>query len=137
MVGTDDPEVAKLDGGAFLEWLQRQDEETGQSSSSANNAAFQPRVAVIGHNFKPIPANIEAPELNSLAKPLAAARQHAINAIATPSYVNIQEVSAQGTTSLLRGVRKRHNIHVVSGQTDKFRDSFLLLDILLLRPYSN
>ena len=96
MVGIDDPEVAKLDGGALLEWLQRQDEETEQNSSTL--ASFQPRVAVIGHNFKPIPANLEAPELSSLAKPLATARQEAVSAIATPSYINIQSISAQGAT---------------------------------------
>lgn len=95
VVGNDDPEVARLDGGAFLEWLQRQDDEAEQRSSSGTIPSFQPRVAVIGHNFKPIPANLEAPELSNLAKPAAAARKDA--AIATPSYINIQSNSAQGT----------------------------------------
>ena len=95
VVGNDDPEVARLDGGAFLEWLQRQDDEAEQGSSSNNNPSFQPRVAVIGHNFKPIPANLEAPELSNLAKPAAVARKDA--AIATPSYINIQSNDAQGT----------------------------------------
>lgn len=93
VVGNDDPEVARLDGGAFLEWLQRQDDEAEQGTSSGTIPSFQPRVAVIGHNFKPIPAILEAPELSSLAKP--AARRDA--AIATPSYINIQSSSAQGT----------------------------------------
>ena len=93
MVGTDDPEVASLDGGAFREWLQRQEEEAQQGSSST----LQPRVAVIGHTFKPIPAVLEAPELSSLAKSLAAVRQEAAHAIATPSYVNIQSGLVQGT----------------------------------------
>ena len=94
VVGTDDPEVASLDGGAFREWLQRQQEEEAQQGSSST---LQPRVAVIGHTFKPIPAVLEAPELSSLAKSLAAVRQEAAQAIATPSYVNIQSSLVQGT----------------------------------------
>lgn len=98
VVGNDDPEVARLDGGAFLEWLQRQDNEAEQGSSSGTNPSFQPRVAVIGHNFKPIPEHLEAPELGSLSKPIAAARREA--GIATPSYINIQSNNAQGTNQL-------------------------------------
>lgn len=95
--GIDDPEVARLDNGAFLEWLQKQDDEAEQGSSSgARLASLQPRVAVIGHNFKPIPENLEAPELRSLSRPIAAARKEA--GIATPSYINIPTSSAQGTS---------------------------------------
>ncbi len=97
VVGTRDPDIASIDGGAFLEYLQRQEEEAQQGSSSGAVSALQPRVAVVGHNFKPIPAILEAPELSSLAKSLKAARQEAANAIATPSYTNIQSSSAQGT----------------------------------------
>ena len=98
VVGNDDPEIARLDGGAFLEWLQRQDDEAEQGSSSGTIPSFQPRVAVIGHNFKPIPANLEAPELSNLAKPEAVARK--VAAIATPSYISIQSSGAQGTGCL-------------------------------------
>ena len=97
VIGTDDPEVARLDDGAFLEWLQRQDEEQEPGTSSGALASLHPRVAVIGHDFKPIPANLEPPELPSSAKPVAAVKQVATSAIATPSYVNIQSTSAQGT----------------------------------------
>lgn len=98
VVGIDDPEVARLDNGAFLEWLQKQDDEAEQGSSSgARLASVQPRVAVIGHNFKPIPENLEAPELRSLSKPIAAARKD--RGIATPSYINIPSSSAQGIST--------------------------------------
>ena len=96
VVGTDDPDLASIDGGAFLEYLQRQEEDAQQGSRSDRNTSLQPRVAVIGHNFKPIPASLEAPELSSLAKALTAAGQQAANAIATPSYTNVQSSAVSG-----------------------------------------
>ncbi len=97
VVGTDDPDIAGIDGGAFLEYLQRQEEEAQQGANSVRLSALQPRVAVIGHTFKPIPASLEAPELSVLGKPLPAVRQEAASAIATPSYTNIQSSLAQGS----------------------------------------
>ena len=97
VVGTDDPDIAGIDGGAFLEYLQRQEEEAQQASNSVRLSALQPRVAVVGHTFKPIPASLEAPELSVLGKPLPAVRQEAASAIATPSYINIQSSLAQGS----------------------------------------
>ena len=96
VVGTDDPDIAGIDGGAFLEYLQRQEEEAQQGASSVRLSALQPRVAVIGHTFKPIPASLEAPELSVLGKSLPAVRQEAASAIATPSYTNIQSSLGQG-----------------------------------------
>ncbi|KAL0040967.1 hypothetical protein WJX77_000497 [Trebouxia sp. C0004] len=90
IVGTNDPDIAGIDGGAFLEYLQRQEEEAQQGANSVRLSALQPRVAVIGHTFKPIPASLEAPELSVVGKPPPAVRQEAANAIATPSYTNIQ-----------------------------------------------
>ncbi|KAL0045735.1 hypothetical protein WJX82_003086 [Trebouxia sp. C0006] len=95
VVGTDDPDIAGIDGGAFLEYLQRQEEEAQQGASSVRLSALQPRVAVIGHTFKPIPASLEAPELSVLGKSLPAVRQEAASAIATPSYTNIQSSLGQ------------------------------------------
>jgi len=98
VVGTDDPDIAGIDGGAFLEYLQRQEEEAQQGANSVRLSALQPRVAVIGHTFKPIPASLEAPELGVLGKPLPAVRQEAASAIATPSYTNIQSSSVQDSS---------------------------------------
>ncbi|KAL0043638.1 hypothetical protein WJX79_010663 [Trebouxia sp. C0005] len=95
VVGTDDPDIAGIDGGAFLEYLQRQEEEAQPGANSVKLSAVQPRVAVIGHTFKPIPASLEAPELSVLGKPLPAVRQEAASAIATPSYTNIQSSLVQ------------------------------------------
>ena len=99
VVGTDDPDLASIDGGAFLQYLQWQEEDAQQSSRSARKTRLQPRVAVIGHNFKPIPASLEAPELSSLAKALTAAGQEAANAIATPSYTNVQSSAVSGIST--------------------------------------
>ena len=97
VVGTDDPDIAGIDGGAFLEYLQRQEEEAQQGANSVKLCVLQPRVAVIGHTFKPIPASLEAPELSVLGKPLPAVRQEAASAIVTPTYTNIQSSSVQGS----------------------------------------
>ena len=97
VVGTDDPDIPGIDSGAFLEYLQRQEEEAQLGASSVRLSALQPRVAVIGHTFKPIPASLEAPKFSVLGKPLPAVRQEAASAIATPSYTNIQSSSVQGS----------------------------------------
>ncbi len=97
VVGTDDPDIPGIDSGAFLEYLQRQEEEAQLGASSVRLSALQPRVAVIGHTFKPIPASLEAPKFSVLGKPLPAVRQEAGSAIATPSYTNIQSSLAQGS----------------------------------------
>ena len=94
VVGTEDPEIANIDNGALVEWLQRQEEDAQQGSSSA--VALQPRIVVIGHNFKPIPANLEDAELCGLTRSLSTVRASATRSIATPSYTNIQATSSQG-----------------------------------------
>ena len=94
MIGTEDPDVANIDNGAFLEWLQRQEDEAQQATSSSQT--LQPRIAVIGHNFKPIPANLEDAELTGLTRSRSIARPSHASAIATPSYTNIQTSTNQG-----------------------------------------
>ena len=91
VVGTPDADIATIDGGAFLEYLQRQEEEALQGPSTGSVPA---RVAVIGHNFKPIPSNLEAPELSGQG---TAATQATAGGIVTPSYTNLQSNSGQGT----------------------------------------
>ena len=73
MIGTEDPDITNIDNGAFLEWLQRQEEESQQGTSSG--LLLQSRIAVIGHSFKPIPANLEDAELAGLTRPRSVARQ--------------------------------------------------------------
>lgn len=77
---------------AFLDWLNSQE---GQPSVAPAQTA---RIAVVGHTFKPIPANLEAAELQHAATAAShsAPTQDAGQPIVTPSFVNVTSAQGQG-----------------------------------------
>lgn len=79
------------DDAALLDWLNSQE---GQPSAPARAA----RIAVVGHTFKPIPAHLEAPEVQHAAAATSqnTAKQDAGQPIVTPSFVDVQNSQGQG-----------------------------------------
>lgn len=97
VVYSSNPAGNSTEDAAFLEWL------SGHEGQSLAAPARSARIAVVGHTFKPIPASLEAPELQhasaAAAASQSAAQQDARQPIVTPSFVNVQIAQDQGVHS--------------------------------------